>query len=193
MCGLVHLSDNFRRIVEDYHSVTNQVGKTVQEMIVLTQKTFLEPLKKLRDKFTLIAEALMEREQLVNTWRISYNRFKKLQEKKDKTANHIAKVAREKRIEEAAGKEVKAIHTKLLLEFPWFLEKRLEYVKPSVHALIMIQLDYYGNTTKLFTQLMPVHDNSSSPTSYAVPEEEYNAKIQEQFSKIKSLTIVKQH
>ncbi|KAF7993238.1 hypothetical protein HCN44_006298 [Aphidius gifuensis] len=182
--GLVYLSDNFRQIVEDYHSVTNQVGKAVQEMVNLTQKTFLEPLKKLRDKFSLVAEALVKREELLTVWKTSYNRLKKLQEKKDKTANHVAKLEREKRAEDIAAKELKAVHLKLLSDFPWFLEKRLEYVKPSVHALIMIQLDYYGNTTKLFTQLMPAFDNSSSPASFAISDEDYNAKIQKQYYNI---------
>lgn len=192
-CGLVHVNDEFRRIVEEYHSVTTEVGKTIQNMTLLLQKTFVEPLKKLRDEFALVADALTKREELVNVWRYSHNRVQKLQEKKDRTANHIAKLEREKRAEEAAGKELKAIHSRLLLELPWFLDKRLEYLKPSLHALIMVQLDYYGNTTKLFTQLMPVNRSTSSPRSAELPDDEYNAQINEQIYRIKALTIVKDH
>ncbi|XP_063984554.1 uncharacterized protein LOC135166353 isoform X2 [Diachasmimorpha longicaudata] len=189
--GLAHLSDDYRRIVEDYHSVTTQVGRTVQELSLLTDKTFVEPLKKLRDEFALVADALAKREELVVTWKACYNRLKKLQEKKDRTASHIAKVEREKRSEEAAAKELKLIHSRLLIELPWFLEKRLEYIKPSVHALILNQLDYYGNTTKLFTQLMPVYSPSHSPSSAVISEEEYQGKINEEITRIRGLTIVK--
>lgn len=191
-CGLTHISDEFRRIVEEYHSITMQVGKTVQEMAALCHKTFIEPLKKLRDEFAFIAAAIAKREELVNAWKCSYNRVKKLQEKKDRTANHIAKLERERRAEEAAAKELKTIHAQLLVELPMFLDKRLEYIKPSVHALIMIQLDYYGNTTKLFTHLMPTHDTSQSPGA-AIPEEEYQQTINNQISRIRGLTIVKDH
>lgn len=192
-CGLAHLSDEFRRIVEEYHSITTQVGKTVQELTLLLQKTFIEPLKKLLDEFVLIAAAVARREELVVAWRTSHNRVKKLQEKKDRSASHVAKLEREKRAEESAGKELRAMHTRLLVELPWFLDKRLEYIKPSVHALIMIQMDYYGNTTTLFTQLMPVQGSSDSPSRAIMPEEEFQALVNGQINRIKSLTIVKDH
>ncbi|KAK2577512.1 hypothetical protein KPH14_003607 [Odynerus spinipes] len=191
-CGLTHISDEFRRIVEEYHSITTEVGKTVQVMAALCHKTFIEPLKKLRDEFALIAAAIAKREELVTTWKCSYNRVKKLQEKKDRTASHIAKLERERRAEEAAAKELKTIHAQLLLELPMFLDKRLEYIKPSVHALITIQLDYYGSTTRLFTHLMPVHDPFESPNA-AVPEEEYQQIVNNQIGRIRGLTIVKDH
>ena len=192
-CGLAHLSDDFRKIVEDYHSVTTQIGKTVQEMAALCQKTFIEPLKKLRDEFALIAAAISKREELVVAWKYSHNRVKKLQEKKDRTASHIVKLERERRSEEAAGKDLKTVHAQLLVELPMFLEKRLEYIQPSVHALIMIQLDYYGSTTKLFTHLMPVQNVSGSPSSAIVPEEEYQETVASQINRIRALTIVKDH
>ncbi|XP_043598264.1 bridging integrator 3-like [Bombus pyrosoma] len=192
-CGLAHLSDEFRKVVENYHSVTTQIGKTVQEMAALCQKTFIEPLKKLRDEFILIAAAIAKREELVTTWKYSYNRVKKLQEKKDRTAGHIAKLERERRAEEAAAKDLKTVHAQLLVELPMFLDKRLEYIKPSIHAIIMIQLDYYGSATHLFTHLMPVPNTSGSPSSAMVPEDEYQQAVTNQMNRIRALTIVKDH
>lgn len=162
-------------------------------MAVLCQKTFIEPLKKLRDEFILIAAAIAKREELVTAWKYSYNRVKKLQEKKDRTASHIAKLERERRAEEAAAKDLKTVHAQLLVELPLFLDKRLEYIKPSVHALIMIQLDYYGNTTQLFTHLMPVPNASGSPSSAMIPEHEYQQAVSNQMNRIRALTIVKDH
>ncbi|XP_053986996.1 bridging integrator 3-like [Hylaeus volcanicus] len=192
-CGLAHLNDEFRKVVEDYHSVTTQIGKTVQEMAVLCQKTFIEPLKKLRDEFALIAAAIAKREELVAAWRNYYNRVRKLQEKKDRTASHIAKLERERRAEEAAAKDLKTVHAQLLVELPTFLDKRLEYIKPSIHALIMVQLDYYGSTTKLFTHLMPIPNALGSPSSAMVPEDEYQQTVANQMNRIRALTIVKNH
>lgn len=190
-CGLAHLSDEFRQVVEEYHSVTTQVDKTVQEMEVLCRKTFIEPLKKLRDEFALIAAAIAKREELVATWKASYNRVKKLQDKKDRTASHIAKLERERRVEEAAAKELKTVHAQLLVELPMFLDKRLEYINPSIHALIMIQLDYYGSTTQLFTHLMPTENLSGSPSNAMIPDEEYQQTITDQINRLRGLTIVK--
>ncbi|XP_014295194.1 bridging integrator 3 [Microplitis demolitor] len=184
-CELAHIDDEFRRIAEEYLTITTQVGKTVQDLTLLSQKTFIEPLKKLREEFSLIAEALAKREELVTSWKTAHNRYKKLQEKKDKTASHVVKLEREKRAEELAAKELKSIHSRLLLELPWFLEKRLEYIKPSINALIMIQLDYYGNTMQLFNQLMPSSGGYTSDDEDTI--------VNEQFNRIKSLTIVKDH
>lgn len=162
-------------------------------MAALCQKTFIEPLKKLREEFALIAAALTKREDLLIAWRYCYNRVKKLQEKKDRTASHIAKLERERRVEEAAAKDLKTVHAQLLIELPTFLDKRLEYIKPSIHALIMVQLDYYGSTTKLFTHLMPVSNALGSPSSAMVPEDEYQQMVGNEMNRIRALTIVKDH
>ncbi|XP_058794063.1 bridging integrator 3 homolog [Phymastichus coffea] len=190
-CGLVHIHDDFRHIIEDYHSVTTQVGRTVADRISHCNKTFIEPLKKLRDEFIYIKEALTKREELVINWRVAYTNLKKYQEKREKTATHIVKLERERKSEEQASKELKIYHSRLLTELPMFLEKRLEYLKPTVHALIAIQLEYYGNSTKMFTQLMPVPNASESPTSAMVSDEEYNHTINSYFNKIRNLTIIK--
>ncbi|XP_015607255.1 bridging integrator 3 [Cephus cinctus] len=189
--GLAHVSDEFRRIVEEYHSVTTQVGKNVQEMTALCQKTFLEPLKKLRDEFVYIAAAVAKREELVTIWKTAYQRMKRLEMKKERTGTHIAKLERERRTEEAAAKDLRTVHAQLLSELPAFLDKRLEYIKPSVHALIMIQLNYYGNTTRLFTQLMPVENSRVSPGSATMSDTEFDKIISTELSRIRDLTIVK--
>lgn len=121
---------------------------------------------------------------------MAYTNFKKYQEKKEKTASHYVKLEKERKLEEQASKDLKIHHARLISELPVFLEKRLEYLNPTVNALIAIQLEYYGNSTKLFTQLMPVSGSETS-TSSMISEEEYDEKINSEFSKIKNLTIVK--
>lgn len=160
-------------------------------MTNLCHKTFIEPLKKLRNQFSAIAAAIAKREELVAAWKYSYNRVKKLQEKKDRTASHIAKLERERRTEEAAAKDLKAIHAQLLIELPAFLEKRLEYITPSIHAMITIQLNYYGHATQLYTQLMPIQYPSEFLSGVIASEEEYQQTISIQLNRLKALTIVK--
>lgn len=193
-CGLAQNNNECRRIVEEYYSVATQVGKNVQEISNLCHKTFIEPLKKFRNEFITIEAAIAKREHLVETWRGMHNRVKKLQEKKDRTANHIAKLERERRAEEAAAKELRTIHAQLLTELPTFLGKRLEYINPSIHAGIMIQLNYYGHATQLYTQLMPIQCSSEFTSSTTiVPEEEHQRIINTELNRLRSLTIVKDH
>jgi len=161
-------------------------------MSSLCHKMFVEPLKKFRNEFAAIAIAVMKREDLVTTWKYSYNRVKKLQEKKDRTASHIAKLERERRTEEVAAKELKTVHAQLLTELPAFLEKRLDYINPSIHAVIMIQLNYYGHAMQLYTQLMPTqYSFESASNNTTVPEDEYQQTITTELNRLKALTIVK--
>ncbi|XP_032689404.1 uncharacterized protein LOC116852819 isoform X2 [Odontomachus brunneus] len=189
-CGLAYNDGEYRRIVEEYFSVAAQVGRNIQEMTSLCHKTFIDPLKKLRNEFVTIAAAITKREDLVTSWKYSYNRVKKLQEKKDRTANHIAKLERERRVEKAAAKDLKTIHTQLLMELPVFLEKRLEYINPCIHAVIIIQLNYYGCATQLYTQLMPMQ-YSELISSVTLSEEEYQRVVKSELNRLKALTIVK--
>ncbi|XP_012525809.1 bridging integrator 3 [Monomorium pharaonis] len=192
-CGLAQNNNECRRIVEEYYSVATQVGKSVQEVGSLCHKTFIEPLKKFRNEFMTISVAITKREELVTTWKTMYNRVKKLQEKKDRTASHIAKLERERRTEEAAAKELRTIHAQLLTELPTFLGRRLEYINPSIHAVIMIQLNYYGHATQLYTQLMPIQYSSEFTSSTIVPEEEHQRIINTELNRLRALTIVKDH
>lgn len=150
-------------------------------------------MKKFRNEFIIITAAIEKRENLVATWKCAYNRVKKLQEKKDRTANHIAKLERERRTEEAAAKELRTIHAQLLTELPTFLGRRLEYINPSIHAVIMIQLNYYGHATQLYTQLMPIQYSSEFTSSTIVPEEEHQRVINTELNRLRALTIVKDH
>lgn len=163
----------------------------MEDTVAYCHKTFIEPLKKLRDEFIYIKDALAKREELVNNWRTAYTNLKKYQEKREKTATHHVKLERERKSEEQASRDLKIYHSRLLNELPMFLEKRLEYLKPTIHALIAIQLEYYGNSTKMFTQLMPVPNASESPASSMVSDEEYHHTINSHFNKIKNLTIIK--
>ncbi|XP_011148157.1 bridging integrator 3 homolog isoform X2 [Harpegnathos saltator] len=190
-CGLVQNNSEYRQIVEEYFSVAAQVGKKIQDVTNLCHKTFIEPLKKLRNEFVTIAAAITKREDLVATWKYSYNRVKKLQEKKDRTASHIAKLEKERRIEETAAKDLKTIHTQLLTELPVFLERRVEYINPCIHAVIMIQLNYYGCVTQLYTQLMPMQYLELT-SNIIVSEEEYQCIVKTELNKLRALTIVKE-
>lgn len=194
---LVHVSDDFRKIVQDYHSVTNDVGKSVQKMIPLFKETFIEPLKKLREEFAIIAAELVKREELVTMWKESYFRLRKTQEKRDKTASYVARLEKDKDLEESAGKKLKAFHSELQMELKVFLVKRLDYIKPSVHALIMIQLDHYGSMTNAFKQPNSIFTNSNSSDSMSttskISDDDYQQSIIAQVNRIKALTIVKDH
>jgi len=64
---------------------------------------------------------------------------------------------------------------------PQFYEKRVEYFQPSLQALIRSQVDYYGESTRLFSNLIP---GSSHRTA------DQQQTIEHKLEQIKSLSIV---
>ena len=167
------------------------MGKTVQNIKGLCLITFVEPLKKFRDEFIKIEMSLAKREELAANWRITYNRIQKLQEKKDRIASHIAKLETESRAAESQAKELKEFHCDLVVTLRALIDRRIRVIRPCVHALMMIQLDYYGNMTKMFTNLMDMQNLSDSPNSNLRSEKNCKDKITNEMTRIKELAIIK--
>ncbi len=97
----------------------------------------------------------------------------------------------------------------LLLELPQFYEKRIDYFQPCLQALIRYpfctvifaqndwcfllfslfsrsQVDYYGETTRLFTHLVSMNPDASSLMS----DEEHREEVDGILGEIKGLSIV---
>ena len=74
----------------------------------------------------------------------------------------------------------------LLLELPQFYERRVDYFQPSLQALIRSQVDYYGESTRLFTHLVSASPDRDSMIS----DEEYNKDLERKMTQLRSLSIV---
>ena len=59
---LCHDDDGLRKVAEDYQSVVYQMGHATDDLIQLSQKTVVEPMKKLTGEFGSIAQALRRRD-----------------------------------------------------------------------------------------------------------------------------------
>lgn len=103
------------------------------------------------------------------------------------------KLEREKKALEVIGKELATCHSFLLSELTQFLEKRIDYFCPTLQALVRSQLEYYGNTTRLFTHLVPANTTSvkeGSP-SLCVSDSEFETSMNNKLDRIRALSIVK--
>lgn len=204
--SLCHENAHLRKLVEDYHSVTVKQNDGTTELSRVIQRTFLEPLKKFGDEFYGVASALHTHERLVQEWKNIAARVKKLEERGDKMPNTIVKLEREKQNLAAASEEISASHKKIMEEFPVFYHKRIDYIQPSLQALVRAQVDYHGNTTRCFTILVPTGpsvvnsksgklcepENSTRQISPSlIPEPQFQSLIQDKLNSIRSLSIVK--
>jgi len=190
--ALCHQNAELRKLIEEYHSVTSQLCNSVRDLSSVNQQTFLEPLKKYAGTFSSVDSAFQRREQIVQEWRNLAAKVRKLEER-ERTASNVVKLEREKRALEATGKELATCHAFLLSELTQFLEKRIDYFRPTLQALVRSQLEYYGNTTRLFTHLVPANRTNvkdGSP-SLCVSDSEFETSMNNKLDRIRALSIVK--
>ncbi|PSN36333.1 Bridging integrator 3 [Blattella germanica] len=186
--ALSHQNEEFRKLTEDYHSVTSQLSSSARELSTVNQQTFQEPLKKFAGIFSNIDSAFHRREQLVQEWRNLAGKVRKLKER-ERTASNVLKLEREEKALNLAANELLTYHTYLLTELTQLFEKRSDFFRPTLQALIRSQLEYYGNTTRLFTHLVPNVNESSPSSAYLDPE--FDSRISSKLDNIRALSIVR--
>merc|ERR1712059_6291 len=106
--------------------------------------------------------------------------------KMEKTGNNVVKAEQAKRSFQLAKDDFDKANRLMLLELPQFYERRTDYFQPCLQALIRSQVDYYGESTRLFTHLV-----SASPDRATLMSDEEHAKdLDRKMSQIKALSIV---
>ena len=63
---IIHEHPNLRKTAESYQSVTYQMGHNTDDLAQLSQKTVVDPLKKLSSEFGAVAAALKRRDTALN-------------------------------------------------------------------------------------------------------------------------------
>lgn len=152
----------------------------------------MEPLKKYAGTFSSVDSAFQRREHIVQEWRNLAAKVRKLEER-ERTASNVVKLGREMKALEVTGKELATYHASLLSELTQFLEKRIDYFRPTLQALVRSQLEYYGNTTRLFTHLVPANRASAKEGSplLCVSDSEFETSMNNKLDRIRALSIVK--
>ncbi|XP_071440970.1 bridging integrator 3-like [Hetaerina americana] len=201
-----HHNADLRKIVEDYLSVLAQLEGSVQNIGVVCQRAVIEPAKKYGSYFQDMSQALHRRDQAVSEWQKASAKVAKLAQSGStlgRMAADVVKVETAKKCLNEATRELNSIHAILLNELPTFYCRRGEYFHPCVQALARVQLDYYGEMTRLFTLVL----NSSTSVIGTSPQEtrtslspssspcksdsEFQESVSKKLAAIKALSIVK--
>ena len=95
----------------------------------------------------------------------------------------------------------------LLLELPQFYDKRIDYFQPCLQALVRSQVNFYGETNGLYTQLVSAtadqyelngsesqnqdgKDKSCGPVPKIKSDKEFQDDLEKQLLALRSLSIV---
>jgi len=169
-----------KTMCDKYVSVVYQQGHNTEDLMDLGQRTVVEPMKKLAGEFPHIQAAIKKRDQTLAEVIRNQQKWEKMQ-KLERTGQNIVKTEQAKKCFQASKEDFEKQNRLLVMELPQFYEKRVEYFQPSLQALIRSQVDYYGESTRLFSNMIPGTCDRSKEGSEAV---------EQKLSQIKSLSIV---
>jgi len=167
-------------LCDKYVSVVYQMGHNTEDLTELSKRTVVEPMKKLAGEFPQIQGAIKKRDQTLGEAQRNQQKLDKVQ-KLERTGQNIVKTEQTKKVHQLAKEDFESQNRMLVMELPQFYEKRVEYFQPSLQALIRSQVDYYGESTRLFSNLIP---GSSHRTA------DQQQTIEHKLEQIKSLSIV---
>jgi len=184
-CTLVHEKEELRKLAEDYSSVVYQMGHATDDLAQLSQKTVVDPMKKLNGEFASIQSAIKKRDQSLAECQRCQQKYEKMQ-KLERTGSNIVKTEQAKRSFQMSKEDFDRQNRLLLLEMPQFYAKRVDYFQPCLQALIRSQVDYYGETTRLFTHLV----TASPDRATLKTDEQFRKDFEKNMSQIRALSIV---
>lgn len=185
VCREYEDNEDLRKIAEGYQSVVYQLGHATGDLTHLSQKTVVEPMKKLTAEFGAIAAALKKRDATLAECLKCQAKLEKLSKLDKSVAGNQAKIDLAKKAYLQCKDDFENQNRLLLLELPQFYEKRVDYFQPCLQALIRAQVDYYGESTRLFTHLV-----STNATTKYQTNDEFQEELEKNLSCIKTLSIV---
>lgn len=180
---LCHYDCSLRVMAEEYYSIVCQLDQNTNELILVSQKAFVDPMKRFSAIFGHMGTAVKKREQQTQEVQKWQTRFEKQQEK-EKTGPNIAKTEQLRRQLAQANEELSEQNAILLRELPKLFDGRMEYIQPCLEALIRGEVEYFGENIRLFNEL------AQSTNRPVVRDDDFMQPVQKKLTEIRALSIV---
>eukprot|EP00088_Acartia_fossae_P052742 TRINITY_DN5974_c0_g2_i1.p1 TRINITY_DN5974_c0_g2~~TRINITY_DN5974_c0_g2_i1.p1 ORF type:complete len:264 (+),score=51.56 TRINITY_DN5974_c0_g2_i1:36-794(+) len=169
--------DELKSVCNQYGDAVYQMGHRTEDLVDLSQRTVVEPLKKLSGEFPQIQNAVKRRDLTLAETLRAQNKFQK-QDKLEKTGQNIVKTEQLRKGFQSAKDDFEKQNRLLVMELPELYERRVDYFQPSLQALVCSQVDYFGECTTLFSRFPGSRTGA------------YEQMMDKNINQIKSLSIV---
>jgi len=169
--------EELKNICNQYGDAVYQMGHRTEDLVDLSQRTVVEPLKKLSNEFPHVQNAVKKRDLTLAETQRAQAKLEK-QDKLEKTGQNIVKTEQCRKGFQSAKDDFDKQNRLLLMELPELYERRVDYFQPSLQALVCSQVDYFGECTTLFSRF----PGSRTGT--------YEQVMDQRINEIKSLSIV---
>lgn len=162
-CQLCQLEPEFHKQVEEWNRTVEKHTHDTRELNSTVHKTLAEPVKKLTGVFPNIDIAIKKREQSLQEYRKSQAKLEKYQER-ERTGQNIVKLEASKKSLVTAKDDFTAQNNSLKEDVPKLVDMRIDYIQPSLEALVRAQVAQNNESVKLFKELsetIGVKDNTT--------------------------------
>lgn len=176
-------NDELRSTIEEWLCYASEMDSAVEDHVIAVRRCLVDPIKKYQCIFPDVQSAVKKRDQVIQERHKLQHRVAKL-ETKEATGNNIAKLAETRRQLETASSELEIQNAFLRSELPAVYESRVQYLQPSVQAIILSQTMHWGEATSRLQKCFPsINQNQRTDAEIAlIHKEKLNA--------IKALSIV---
>ncbi|XP_045106610.1 uncharacterized protein LOC123501687 [Portunus trituberculatus] len=176
--GLTAVFPELRQTTDEYLSVVVEMKPKTEEVSGALHQTLGEPVKQYHALYEHL-DALRRRRDaqlaVVSKYQDKLDRFKL---KGKRTTDVMVE-------RDGALRTLRELNTQLLSEARKFHQMRHSYLQPCIEAYIQTQVDFYGTANSHFTNQIQV-----SRGAHQIPDNQYEAMMNDSFNKIKALKIV---
>ncbi|XP_020905024.1 bridging integrator 3 isoform X1 [Exaiptasia diaphana] len=177
-------SNAIKESMEECGRATVTLDELRQILVLQTQKTVVEPMKRFYHVFPSVNEAIKAREQSFFEYAKQQAKSEKLQEKEKQPQNQ-SKLDQNKQDLAKAKADYERQSATMLSELPLLTDGRLAYFEPSFEALIRSEAMFYNEAVQILTDLTSRLDHLSQSLTI----EEQEQQLQQRLADLKSLSI----
>ncbi|XP_067936078.1 bridging integrator 3-like [Watersipora subatra] len=181
-CSSIREDPSLRDALQRWNEHIKYHEDYLNSMINDTSRVMIEPIKRLLTEFPKIKEMIKKRDQLLIEYEKCQQKVDKLK-KKERTGPNVVKLDTARKSLSAIKKEFEEENEALLDYMTSLYEQRADYLTPSIHALINIEICHIAEGFRFYSEL-----EASVDTQKDKGQEE-SAK-DDRFNEFKSLTIV---
>lgn len=147
--------EKFNLFIDKFSHFINELSKNREDLSTIITRTFIEPLKKFQNALNEMKNAIKRYEQLI----IENNKLiQKVAKYKDmeRTSSVIVKLNDYQSKLTQNQSDVKTLKNLLEQELPMLLQRRIDYLQPSLAAFISSEILYSGNNLSALKEMEQV-------------------------------------
>lgn len=156
-CATLHDAERFAQAIDKWSTFLNDVGKNREDLWTIVGRTAVEPLKRQAIAFAEMRSAIKRMETLTAEKSRHQAKVAKYQGA-DRTSTNLIKLNDHQSRLAQTTSDLNTLREVLERELPLFLQRRIDYMQPSLAAYISSEILYSGSNLNACAELNALSD-----------------------------------